>query len=99
MVSIWMLGALRTPGSELHKALQACPRPHAPPGRPARPRRQTLGAVRPSRAPKSLRLGRLSCRRRTQSPGGVDRSLRIAKKGACRAKPRGLTSSAQLNPL
>lgn len=50
MVSIWRLRALRTPGSERHKALQACPRPRAPRGPPARPQRRALSAVRPSPA-------------------------------------------------
>lgn len=51
MVSIWMLCASRTPGSERHKALQAGPRPRAPWGLPARPQWQTLSAARPGPGP------------------------------------------------
>lgn len=86
MVSIWMLCASRTPGSERHKALQARPRPRAPRGLPARPQWQTLSAARPGRdLPESLRLGSLSCRGRTQQPGEEGRSLCLAKEGPSRA--------------
>lgn len=51
MVSIWMLCASRTPGSERHKALQAGPRPRAPWGLPTRPQRLTLSAARPRPGP------------------------------------------------
>lgn len=55
MVSIWMLCASRTPGSERHKALQAGPRPRAPlgarqPGRSGKPTAPGAGG-RPSREP------------------------------------------------
>lgn len=86
MVSIWMLCALRSPGSERHKAPQACPRPRAPRGPPAGPQRQARSAVRPSPAAERA-LGRLSCGRRTQRPRGVGRSLRLAKEGASWASP------------
>lgn len=98
MVSIWMLCASRTPGSERHKALQAGPRPRAPRGPPARPQRQTLSAALapgPAR-PQSLLLGTLSCRGRTQQPGRVDRSLSPAEESSYRAKSRGPAGSAQL---
>lgn len=58
MVSIWMLCASRTPGSERHKAPQAGPRPRAPRGLPARPRRPTLSAARPGRSCRSPRRSR-----------------------------------------
>lgn len=97
MVSIWMLCALRTPGSEQHKTPQACLRPRAPRGPPARPRRRALSAVRPSPAAESageteLREENPAARRGGQKPSP-------GQEGCLLGQPRGLPGSAQLNPL
>lgn len=57
---------------ERHKALQAGPRPRAPRGPAARPKRQMLGPEHPGQAAESLALGSLSWER-TLLPGEVGR--------------------------
>ena len=100
MVSIWMLCASRTPGSERHKALQAGPRPRAPLGarQPGRSGKPTAPGAPGAGPPESLRLGTLCCRGRTQQPGRVDRSLSLAKEGSYQAKSQGLAGFCTTNP-
>ena len=99
MVSIWMLCASRTPGSERHKALQAGPRPSAPRGPPARPQRQMLSAARPGPAcPRACGWGPCAGEGRTQQPGRVARSSSLAKEGSYRAKSPGPGTFCTTNP-
>ena len=99
MVSIWMLCASRTPGSERHKALQAGPRPPAPRGPPARPQRQMLSAARPGPAcPRACGWGPCAGEGRTQQPGRVARSPSLAKEGSYRAKSPGPGTFCTTNP-
>ena len=99
MVSIWMLCASRTPGSERHKALQAGPRPRAPRGPPARPQRQMLSAARPGPAcPRACGWGPCAGEGRTQQPGRVARSPSLAKEGSYRAKSPGPGTFCTTNP-
>ena len=99
MVSIWMLCASRTPGSERHKALQAGPRPRAPRGPPARPQRQMLSAARPGPAcPRACGWGPCAGEGRTQQPGRVARSSSLAKEGSYRAKSPGPGTFCTTNP-
>lgn len=97
MVSIWMLCASRTPGSERHKAPQAGSRPRAPRGPPARPQRQTLRAA-PGRPARACGWGARAAGEKPAARRG-GQGLRLAKEGAARAKPRGLAGSAQLTRL
>lgn len=86
MVSIWMLCASRTPGSERHKALQAGPRPRAPPGPASQAAAANAQRCGPRPGPtREPTAGEPELQGENTQPGEVHRSLCLAKEGPSRA--------------